>query len=138
MTKKSSMFSLLLSLSILGGWCLQAAAKQLRTRNYQVEIVCAVANDCTYVELDRQTGKTMLRLKGKQVFQDCASRICPQIGYEFSDRRIPDIATPEGIVCLDPAPINYRYFVSTEGQLDLYQDGKLVFSEKGDWQERHQ
>ena len=96
-------------------------AETLKTRNFNVTITrncqegSITCSDVTYVGRELTTGNS-IRLKGKTMHRMCADRVtpCQFIGYEFRNR-------------------NYRYVVTADGTLQVYQGTKLLLIEKGTW-----
>jgi hypothetical protein len=135
--------SSLLSIFLIGSWCLAASARTLKTENFSIEITpnCAegnvVCNDVTYVFTELET-TTVITRKGRTVHRPCADRVtpCQFLGYEFSDKRYEEPENePELITHTDFAFTPYRYFISEAGKLEIYRYGKLITSEQGTWQD---
>jgi hypothetical protein len=55
------------------------------------------------------------------------------LGYEFlnSEYEDPEPGMPIG----DYSPIEYRYFISDDGLLQIYRNQQLLTSEQGTWQD---
>jgi hypothetical protein len=96
-------------------------AETLKTKSFNVTITrncleeSVTCNNVTYVGRDLITGKS-IRLKGRTMHRLCADRVtpCRFLGYEFRNR-------------------NYRYLVTTEGTLQVYQGTKILVNEEGTW-----
>ncbi|MBF2028162.1 MAG: hypothetical protein IGS48_15585 [Oscillatoriales cyanobacterium C42_A2020_001] len=99
-----------------------AIAETLQTRNFRVTVTrnCAegsvTCNDVTYVGRNRRTGES-IRLRGKTLHTLCQDGVtpCRFLGYEFRN----------GV---------YRYLVTEDGTLRVYQGQKLILNERGTWQ----
>jgi hypothetical protein len=137
---KSLRNALFITPLLVVSWCLAANASTLNTRNFQIDVTVncrkffrGTCKDVDYVITDRRTGRVM-NLKGITVHQNCASTKCPIIGYEFIENRWPDPGPlPPGIECAEAASTPYRYVLSTSGQLEIYREQELVFTEQGLW-----
>lgn len=115
---------ILASLPILAPLVLSQAvlADTLRTKDFRVTITnnCpegeVVCNNVIYQGVNINTGAS-IQLKGKTVHTLCADQVtpCRFVGYEFSKG-------------------NYRYFVTQEGRLQVYQNGKIVLNQRGNWE----
>lgn len=98
-----------------------ALADTLRTKDFRVTITnnCPEGNvtckDVTYYGTNLKTGAS-IQLTGKTIHTLCADRVtpCRFLGYEFSNG-------------------NYRYVVTENGRLQVYQGRKLVLDQKGNW-----
>jgi hypothetical protein len=96
-------------------------AETLKTKSFNVTITrncleeSVTCNNVTYIGRDLNTGKS-IRLKGRTMHRMCADRItpCRFLGYEFRNK-------------------NYRYLVTAEGTLQVYQGTKLLVNEEGTW-----
>jgi hypothetical protein len=135
--------SWLLSIFLIGSWCMAASARTLKTANFSVEIIpnCeegnVVCNDVTYVFTELETTMAITR-KGRTVHHLCADRVtpCQFLGYEFLDKRYEEPEDqPELITHTDFAFTPYRYFISESGKLEIYRYKQLITSEQGTWQD---
>ncbi len=99
-----------------------ALADTLKTKDFRVTITrnCpegnVTCNNVTYQGVNVNTGAA-IRLRGRTLNTTCADGVtpCRFIGYEFSNG-------------------NYRYLVTQEGRLQVYQSGKLVLDQAGSWE----
>lgn len=99
-----------------------ALADTLKTKDFRVTITnncpegTVVCNNVTYYGINVKTNAS-LKLRGRTVHTSCADGVtpCRFIGYEFFNG-------------------NYRYFVTEQGSLQVYQNGKLVLNQRGNWQ----
>ncbi|MEP0898733.1 MULTISPECIES: hypothetical protein [Leptolyngbya] len=99
------------------------SAETLTTPNFTVTITrnCpegyVTCNDVTYIGINRQT-KQSIRLKGQTQHTLCADGVtpCAFLGYVFHNG-------------------NFHYFVSRSGDLQVYEDEKLIMEERGTWSE---
>jgi hypothetical protein len=141
-SKHSKLFrnSLVIGAFLAGSWCLEASASTLRTENFQIQITSnceegnVVCNDITYVFTDIEAAVTITR-QGRTVHRLCADQVtpCQFLGYEFlnSEYEDPEPGMPIG----DYSPIEYRYFISDDGLLQIYRNQQLLTSEQGTWQD---
>lgn len=98
-----------------------ALADTLRTRDFRVTITnnCpegnVTCNDVTYYGTNLKTGAS-IQLTGKTVHTLCADGVtpCQFLGYEFSNGK-------------------YRYVVTENGRLQVYQGRKLLLDQRGNW-----
>lgn len=98
-----------------------ALGETLKTQNFSVTVTrnCSergiVCNDVSYVGHELKTG-AFIRLKGKTMQHMCPDRVtaCRFLGYEFRNK-------------------NYRYVITPDGRLQVYQDTKLLLDEEGTW-----
>jgi hypothetical protein len=98
-----------------------ALADTLRTKDFRITITnnCpegnVVCNNVTYRGVNVSTGAS-IQLRGKTLHTRCADRVtpCRFVGYEF----------PNGA---------YRYVVTENGRLQIYQGNKLVLDQSGTW-----
>lgn len=99
-----------------------ALADTLRTKDFRVTITnnCpegeVACNNVTYHGVNVNTNAS-LQLQGRTVHTSCADGVtpCRFVGYEFSNG-------------------NYRYLVTEEGRLQVYQNGKIVLNQIGNWE----
>jgi hypothetical protein len=99
-----------------------ALADTLRTKDFRVTITnnCqegeVVCNNVTYKGVNVNTNAS-IQLQGRTVHTLCADGVtpCRFVGYEFSNG-------------------NYRYLVTEEGRLQVYQNGKIVLNQRGSWE----
>lgn len=102
--------------------CGQPNAGTLTTKQFKINIhpICDEGTvNCdriSYQGTDLTTGKS-IRLSGKTVHALCADKVtpCHFLGYKFRNN-------------------NYRYFVSEDGILEIYQGKKIILSQKGTWE----
>jgi hypothetical protein len=102
--------------------CGQANAGTLTTKQFKIKIDrnceegVVVCDRISYRGTDLRTGKS-IRLSGKTVHTLCADKVtpCRFLGYEFRNN-------------------NYRYFVSDNGMLEIYQGKKIILSQQGTWE----
>jgi hypothetical protein len=100
-----------------------AQAETLTTRNYRVTVTrnCAegsvTCNNVSYTGVDLRTGAS-IRLRGKTVHTLCNDGVtpCRFEGYQFRNG-------------------NVQYNVSQGGTLSVYQNKKLILSERGSWRD---
>ncbi|MBD2124891.1 hypothetical protein NDI39_27435 [Microcoleus sp. ZQ-A2] len=96
-------------------------AETLKTKSFNVTITrncleeSVTCDNVTYVSRDLNTGNS-IRLKGKTLHRMCADMVtpCRFLGYEFRNK-------------------GYRYLVTVEGTLQVFQGKKVVVNEKGTW-----
>lgn len=101
----------------------QAIAQTLTTKQFKIEIErnceegSVTCDRVSYRGTDLKTGRS-IRLSGKTVHRLCADKVtpCQFLGYEFRNK-------------------NYRYVVSEDGKLLIYQGKKLVLSQRGTWEQ---
>jgi hypothetical protein len=101
----------------------QAIAQTLTTKQFKIKIHrnceegSVTCDRVSYQGTDLKTRKS-IRLSGKTVHRLCADKVtpCQFLGYEFRNN-------------------NYRYFVSEDGKLLIYQGKKLVLSQRGAWKQ---
>jgi hypothetical protein len=99
-----------------------ALADTLRTKDFRVTITnnCpegeVACNNVNYHGVNVNTGASV-QLLGRTLHTSCADGVtpCRFVGYEFSNG-------------------NYRYLVTEEGSLQVYQNGKLVLNQRGNWE----
>lgn len=99
-----------------------ALADTLRTKDFRVTITnnCpegqVACNDVTYYGVNINTNAS-IQLQGRTVHTSCADGVtpCRFVGYEFSNG-------------------NYRYLVTEEGRLQVYQNRKIVLNQRGNWE----
>lgn len=99
-----------------------ALADTLRTKDYRVTITnnCpegeVTCNNVSYYGVNVNTNAS-IQLQGRTVHTPCADGVtpCRFVGYEFSNG-------------------NYRYLVTQEGSLQVYKNGKIVLSQRGNWE----
>ncbi len=98
-------------------------ADTLRTQDYTVTISrnCPEGNVvCDRVAYDGTNVKTgeSLQLQGKTIHTTCADGVtpCRFMGYEFFNG-------------------DYRYVVTQDGHLQVFQDGTLILDQIGNWQQ---
>jgi hypothetical protein len=114
--------TLLLSMVLVGGVCLEAGARALNTKSFRVKITAnceegvVVCDNVSYLGTNRQTGQS-IQLRGKTIHSICADGItpCRFLGYEFRNGQ-------------------YRYYVAEEGILTVYQGQQSIVSEEGVWE----
>lgn len=101
--------------------CNTALAGTLITQNFQITISSnceegvVICNNISYQGVNLNTGES-IRLVGKTLHRTCADGItpCRFIGYEFRNG-------------------NYRYIVTQDGILLVYEAEKLLLEESGTW-----
>ena len=99
-----------------------ALADTLKTKDFRVTITnnCqegeVVCNNVTYKGVNVNTNAS-IQLRGKTVHTLCADGVtpCRFVGYQFSNG-------------------NYRYLVTEQGSLQVYQNGKIVLNQRGTWE----
>ena len=104
-------------------WCETSLAETLETRNFLVKITrnCpegeVVCNKVSYTGTSLRTAES-IKLTGRTVYRLCSDRVtpCQFLGYEFINGA-------------------YRYFVTENGTLRIYKQGKLLFEETGSWKD---
>lgn len=97
-------------------------ADTLTTKNFQIDITrncpegSVTCDNVTYKGVDLKSGKS-IQLTGRTVYSLGADGVTPGrfLGYEFLNG-------------------DYRYFVSDDGTLQIYQGKKLLQQEQGTWQ----
>ncbi|MDJ0554592.1 MAG: hypothetical protein QNJ68_09165 [Microcoleaceae cyanobacterium MO_207.B10] len=102
--------------------CSTALARTLITKNFKITISSncqegqVSCNNVSYEGVDLNTGKS-IKLIGKTVHRTCGDGItpCQFIGYEFRNG-------------------NYRYIVTEDGTLLVYEAEKLLLQESGTWE----
>jgi len=113
--------ALLVTLSWLG-MTTPTLADTLTTKNFQIDITrncpegSVTCDNVTYKGVDLKSGKS-IQLTGRTVNSPGADGVTPGrfLGYEFLNG-------------------DYRYFVSDDGTLQIYQGKKLLQQEQGTWQ----
>jgi hypothetical protein len=113
----------LLPISVLLFLGQAASAETLTTPNFTVTITrnCpegyVTCDDVTYMGINRQT-KQSIRLQGQTHHTLCADGVtpCAFVGYIFRNG-------------------NFQYFVSRSGDLQVYENEKLIMEERGTWDE---
>jgi hypothetical protein len=95
------------------------AHAEIRTKNFSINIQVnceegnVTCNNVTYIGRNLRTGKT-IRLKGKTIHSYAADGITPGQfqGYEFRNKE-------------------YKYFVTADNKLLIFQNGKRIAIEQG-------
>ncbi|MDY7019878.1 MAG: hypothetical protein SWJ54_00770 [Cyanobacteriota bacterium] len=99
-----------------------AQGQVLLTPNFRIEIerLCpegvVVCDHIRYTGTDRETGSS-IELMGRSYHTTGADGVTPSrfLGYIFENG-------------------DYKYFISTEGQLRILERDKVILDEKGEWQ----
>ena len=102
-------------------WGRTTLAETLETKNFILKITrnCpegeVVCNNVSYTGTRLRTAES-IKLTGRTVYRLCSDRVtpCQFLGYEFINGA-------------------YRYFVTENGTLRIYKQGKLLVEESGSW-----